>query len=192
MKDLGDMHTLLINNYIKKHQYKSYLEIGTGDGKNFNQIKCLYKLSVDPDNNARSATHKMTSDDFFNSNDLFFDFIFVDGLHEKDQVIKDIQNSLKYLNKGGIIMVHDCLPSREREQLVPRESKVWTGDVWKAWVYFRSFDNLNMYVFDIDHGIGIIKRGAQKTIHVKPEDLTWNNFKDNKEDWLNLIDFPMV
>lgn len=186
------MHTTIINNYIKKHSYKSYLEIGMGDGKNFKEIKCLYKIGVDPDESAIGATHKMTSDDFFNSNELFYDIIFVDGLHEHEQVIRDINNALNILSEGGLIVVHDCLPSREIEQIVPRISKVWTGDVWKAWVHFRSFENLEMYVFDIDHGIGIIKRGKQSPLHIKSEDLIWENFDTNKNEWLNLIDIPLL
>lgn len=186
------MHTLIINSYIKKHSYKSYLEIGMGDGKNFKDIKSLYKIGVDPDENAIGATHKMTSDDFFANNDLLYDLIFIDGLHEHEQVIRDINNSLKFLSEDGLIVVHDCLPSREVEQIVPRKSKVWTGDVWKAWMHFRSNEYLTMYVFDIDHGIGIIKRGKQIPLHIQPEDLTWENFVINKIEWLNIIDMPMV
>ena len=52
-------------------------------------------------------------------------------MHEYEQVKKDIINSVKYLNDGGVIFVHDCLPRGYFEQAVPRSQHVWTGDVWK-------------------------------------------------------------
>jgi hypothetical protein len=110
-------------------------------------------------------------------------------LHHSDQVIKDIENSLKFLNDGGTIIVHDCLPKTELEQIIPRETKVWTGDVWKAWLEYRKRNDLRMFVFDVDYGIGIIQRGSQTPIFVNDEDLTWDNFEKNKEVWLNLVSY---
>ena len=54
----------------------------------------------------------MTSDDFFRDNKEKFDLIFIDGLHETNQVDRDIENSLKFINKGGTILLHDCLPKK--------------------------------------------------------------------------------
>ena len=39
-----------------------------------------------------------------------FDIIFIDGLHEYDQVKKDIVNSLKFIDEKGFILIHDLLP----------------------------------------------------------------------------------
>ena len=61
------------------------------------QISRLKKrVGVDP---VEGGTHKMTSDHFFSINKDNFDIIFIDGLHEYSQVMKDIKNSLKFLNK---------------------------------------------------------------------------------------------
>jgi len=49
-----------------------------------------------------------------------YDVIFIDGLHYYKQVLKDIKNSLKILNKDGFILVHDCLPRTLAHQAVPR------------------------------------------------------------------------
>ena len=50
----------------------------------------------------------MTSDEFFKNNKLFFDLIFLDGLHIlHEQTMKDIDNSLNYLKKNGLIVIHD-------------------------------------------------------------------------------------
>ena len=104
----------IIQELINKHGYKNYLEIGVRDGSCFNAIKCESKDGVDPDLSS-AATVKLTSDEFFKRWEAEkevpawykFDIIFIDGLHHADQVEKDIDNSLKYLNEGGIIVMHD-------------------------------------------------------------------------------------
>ena len=189
MMDFVNYHIKLINNYISRYNYKSYLEIGIDECVCFRQIQCEYKVGVDPYSSSNCVTHKMSSDEFFLQNNKTFDIIFIDGLHHSDQVIKDIENSLKILNKGGTVIVHDCLPLNEIEQIVPRQTKVWTGDVWKAWMIFRKRKDLRMFVFDIDYGIGVIQMGEQDPFVVDDEDLTWNNFQKNKEVWLNLISY---
>ena len=45
----------------------------------------------------------MTSDAFFATNKESFDFIFIDGLHEANQVFRDAMNSLEWLNPGKAI-----------------------------------------------------------------------------------------
>ena len=50
---------------------------------------------------------KMSSDDFFSENNQFFDVIYIDGWHGTSRVAKDISNSWKFLNLGGIIICDD-------------------------------------------------------------------------------------
>ena len=52
---------------------------------------------------------KMTSDNFFNQNTSKFDFIYIDGDHSKDQVLKDLQNSWAVLNANGFLLVDDYM-----------------------------------------------------------------------------------
>ena len=91
----------VINDVITRYKKTSYLEIGCAEDKNFSAIYCDKKIGVDP--NSR-GTHKMTSDKFFKDNKDTFDVIFIDGLHTKEQVSKDISNSLECLNSNGIFM----------------------------------------------------------------------------------------
>lgn len=176
----------IIQHLINKINAKSYLEIGIYDGYVFNNIVCDYKVGVDPDFSSK-ATVFLTSDDFFASNKENFDVIFIDGLHHNEQVYRDIENSLKVLNDNGYIICHDMNPNKEIIQRVPRETAEWTGDCWKAWVTIRSKrDDINMFVVDTDYGCGIINRGKQKLLEIKDE-LNWNNFILNRNEWLNLI-----
>lgn len=79
------------------------------------------------------------------------------------------------------------LPSSKQTQEVPRKQNAWTGDCWKAWVKLRSLrSDLTMCVVNTDHGCGIIKFGKQKTINLDKE-LTYENFVQNKNEWMNII-----
>lgn len=177
----------IINGLIKKNNYKNYLEIGCQKDKTFNSINCENKIGIDIE---RGGTIKISSDDYFKSienSDIEFDIIFIDGSHEKEQVLKDIKNSLKYLSKLGTIIMHDCLPTSFEMQKVPRISKVWTGNVWEAFVEMRKNRiTLEMCTIDVDYGCGIIKFGTQEKLTIKGK-IDYINFEKNKKEWMNII-----
>lgn len=181
--------TQIINAIAKKIHATSYLEIGTREGKNFNAINIEYKIGVDPDKNA--ITHfKGTSDEFFASEFVRpFSIIFIDGLHEHEQVTRDILNSLDYLEEGGYIICHDCNPTTEIMQRVPRQSKQWTGDVWRSIADLRAQrDDLSVFVVDTDYGVGIITKGKGERLKM-PENTEWDYNKHlvpNRKEILNL------
>ena len=177
----------IINDLIKKNGYKSYLEIGVYNKEwNFNKIICKHKVGVDP-NPSVGATYAVTSDEFFVKNYDKFDIIFIDGLHHYEQVSKDIHNSLNALNAGGSIVVHDCNPTTKEMQQVPRIQGEWTGDVWRAWIEYRLYENLSMKVYDVDYGVGIIQIGKQEPLIV--DNPTYEQFSINKKEWLNLVPY---
>ena len=185
-------HISIIQSLIDSHKYQSYLEIGIETGVCFNSIKVKNKTGVDPDtncvNNVKSGKFfALTSDDFFAQNQETFDIIFIDGLHRAEQFIKDVDNALLCLNPNGVIVCHDCNPSTETMQIVPREQIEWTGDVWKGWVYLRRQPDLSMKVMDCDYGCGIIQKGKQEPLII--DEPTYEDFAKNKIKWLNLISF---
>ena len=55
----------------------------------------------------RYEKNKMTSDEYFNKNNFFFDLIFIDGLHYFDQVILDAKNSMKFLRQNSYLLFDD-------------------------------------------------------------------------------------
>ena len=165
--------TDIIQNIINLKKYKNYLEIGCDNDENFSQIKIENKVGVDP---LKGGTLRITSDEFFVNNKDFFDIIFLDGLHTYEQTIKDIDNSLKFLNNEGVILVHDCLPKKIWNQIVPRIYGHWNGDVWKAIVHSRTYDYADTYTCTVDHGLGVIfKRKNRDKL-----ELSTQNFKDLK------------
>ena len=151
----------VINNIIKIKKYKNYLEIGCFENENFDKIYIESKTGVDP---VSGGTVRDTSDNFFLKNQIFYDIIFIDGLHIYNQVRKDIANSLKFLKPNGIIILHDCLPLKIRDQMVPRSHEHWNGDTWKALVEIRTLENVDSYTILADNGLGVVFKRKNRNI----------------------------
>jgi Methyltransferase domain len=177
-----------------------YLEIGVSRGVGFRRISADEKIAVDPafklsarsrrlaDAKAR-ATHyfETTSDAFFANETAFLeqrgiDVALIDGLHTYGQVVRDVENTLRYLRDDGVIVLHDCNPANA-SIACPATSHAdlraqnhwwnflrvengslywgaWSGDVWKAIVQLRSTrTDLRIAVLDCDCGVGIIRKG---------------------------------
>ena len=162
----------LINYVINKYNYKKYLEIGCHNNEVFNKIK-IEKIGVDP---VSGGNFKGTSDKFFEQNKENFDCIFIDGMHEYKQVKKDIINSIKFLNKNGIIILHDCLPKSINHQRVPRTRYSWNGDVWKAVVEARTWKHVDTFTVLSDQGLGIIKNKDNSDL-LNLEDISFEKLK---------------
>ena len=178
----------IINKIIKDNDYHAYLEIGYGNGYNFNRIKCDIKNACDPNKNPYFIGD---SDAFFDAHkDNVFDIVFIDGLHHAEQVRKDIINSIKQLTENGAIVLHDSIPPSKSHQVVPRKQTSWTGDVWKAVVGFKqSYPSVEVYTYRSDYGITVIKPNGKKVKkHFEKIEMTYEEFKSNEVELLNIID----
>jgi len=192
-------HAGLINYFIKKHDYKSYLEIGASSGNTYNQItKIEVKHGIEPRPNPRcESTHNMTSDQFFEllEPNYNYDVIYVDGLHESHQVDKDLKNAIEHLSQDGMIFLDDIWPPNYEWQVTPRvkRSPGWCGDVWKSYVKLRcTRSDLRMIAFQADKNkwsrISIIRHGNQETIKDPIEQcLDYEYFDQNRERLLNIV-----
>jgi len=180
----------LIQEIIDKKKYEKYLEIGCDDDLLFSKINSNKKFGVDPKS---GGNIRKTSDEFFDTNIEKFDLIFIDGLHEYNQVKKDIRNSLNFLNNDGLILLHDCLPTEMSHQAVPRYRHIWLGDVWKAIVFFRQDPNLNIYTCKIETGIAVIKKELNEDIldHTIKDckKLKFKDFYNNYEKFMRLYEY---
>ena len=178
----------IINKLISFKKYSSFLEIGCDKNANFSNVLIKKKIGVDPNS---GGTHKMTSDEFFKRNTEKFDLIFIDGLHVTSQVDRDINNSLQCLNENGLILLHDCLPKKIWQQIVPCIYPKWNGDVWKSIVKSRTREDINTYTIIADHGIGLIINEKNKRIlNLSKEKLRKLQFRDyfnNHSEYMNLI-----
>lgn len=179
----------IIQNIINSRKYKKYLEIGCDKNQIFSNILIDFKIGVDP---VQGGNVRKTSDDFFKNNFENFDIVFIDGLHQYDQVNKDIANSLKVLNDGGIILLHDCMPKSYFHQAIPRSRMSWNGDVWKNIVEARTKPQIDTYTCFADQGIGMIfKRPNKNKLDIDIKNFSKLQFRDfyyNYKEYLNIID----
>lgn len=176
----------IINHFIKKNNYKSYLEIGYFKGWSFDNVTCERKVAVDPNpckdeyqqdmpygclhyNGLENYyINKQTSDEYFDecktlSEENCYDIIFIDGMHEATQVTRDIENSIKHLSPGGTIVLHDCNPPTYQHTTTGDCGGNWNGDCYKALINFilRNTGGYEVYTIDSDWGVGVIKPKPQ-------------------------------
>ena len=212
----------VIQKIIRRVNARVYLEIGIQQGKCFLEIKAPKKMGVDPSfsigpirklifhllniRNFFNEYYAMTSDDFFRAkSDVLkqggLDVVFIDGLHTYGQTLKDVNNSLEYLNKGGVIVMHDCNPrsatiahpansfEHAESMHLPDWTKEWCGDVWKTVVHLRaSRSDLNIFVLDCDCGLGIITKAApENTLKYSAQELRNLSYGDLEKDRINIL-----
>ncbi len=201
-----DVINYLLKNYGDKPT--TYLEIGVRNpADNFNHIHATKKYSVDPglEFKENPVDFKMTSNDFFKQlesgnllgQEIKFDIVFIDGLHLADQVTQDIHNALKFISKGGFIVLHDCNPPSEwhaREEYLYDLSpamRYWSGTTWKSFYKQRFNSDVSCVCIDSDWGIGIITK--DKIFDTLKHDfnpfLEFHVLKANRELSLNLMSF---
>lgn len=201
----------IVNRLIKKYDYQDYFEIGQQKGQCFLEINAENKEGLDPkpkDSLGVPCKYHMTSDEFFSDyvGDKKYDIFFIDGLHIREQVYRDVINALNHLKSNGSIVLHDCNPAEEWNQVTsedpvdrvhrrlcrgPNKHGDWNGDVWKAFLDLRrTRDDLKMFTVDTDFGCGVVRLGNQDlyTDDVEASDMyTWGYFKENRGKILNLI-----
>lgn len=215
----------VIQRFINRINARTYLEIGTSHGECFLKIIAPNKIAVDPVtkinwikrifydvgniSNLRSRYIQLTSDQFFMEEKHYLmknglDVVFIDGLHTYEQSLIDVQNALKFLNPGGVIVMHDCNPKdeisafpgkslHEVNQLNLKDwPNEWCGDVWKTIANLRSErSDLNIFVLDCDFGLGIITQGKPSNnldfSKSKLKNLMYSDLEQDRENILNLM-----
>ena len=198
----------IINKLTNK--YDRYLEIGVEYGECFNETHFVNKVGVDPDPKFCSKVGQIiflqTSDDFFKQYDVKqqFDVIFIDGMHQAEYVLRDINNCIQILSNNGTIFMDDILPLNYNEQLkipikhyyengILKYGENWTGDVWKV-VYhllkkykdkildFKYFYNINF------RGIGALKfKEVFKICDEEIDDINSYNYFSDFSDYITIL-----
>lgn len=161
-----------INNFLN---IKKYLEIGVQQGHTFNNLELPYKVAVDPlfqfdyknFENPSCKFFETTSDDYFinHSNQDIFDLIFLDGLHEFPQTLRDFNSAIKNSNKQTLIILDDVFPNDVYSSLIKNpylfrkmndpenNDGSWHGDVFKTIFFIHDFFPTYTYC-TIDYGYG--------------------------------------
>lgn len=131
----------------------SYLEVGVAAGETLFSVEAGEAVGVDPQPSfeetklpAHVRFFRATSDEFFrdHAEGPYFDLIYLDGLHEWKQTLRDFQSSLHHLKAGGIIVIDDVFPtdpwsaSPDPQQVLKARAAGmvnhgrWYGDVYKV------------------------------------------------------------
>lgn len=214
----------VINALLQKRTPATYLEIGLARGENWFRVRAAHKIGIEPRDVFTSEKISwgrklffsfsrwrgaqiwaVTSDNYFNhlsAADLVpgrIDVAFIDGWHSYDQSLKDVLNCLTWLDRAGVIVLHDCNPESAaaaaptpQEALALSEGKSgWNGDVWKTIVHLRSLRrDLSVCVLDCDEGLGIISFGAPENVLDYTADqiaeLTYDTLQRERRSLLNL------
>lgn len=199
-----------------------YLEIGVSRGQAFQRISADVKLAVDPAFRLTERTRELadakgrvvkyfetTSDAFFENETTLLeqnpvDVALIDGLHTYEQVVRDVENTVRFLKDDGVIFLHDCNPPFElagrradswdefmAQQSGPLKIGIWNGDVWKAIVELRSTrPDLVVGVLKCDQGVGFVRKGSpESTLSYSPKQvaaLTYADLKADRKRLLNL------
>jgi hypothetical protein len=178
----------IINHFIKKYNYKTYLELGVRDKTNtFNNIFCELKEGVDINPNC-NPDYLMTTDEFFSTLPIEkkWDLIFIDADHEKNQVMRDFENSLLHLSENGTIIMDDINPFTE-ELLLPQ----YCNNAWEVFATLRKTrDDLEMFAIQSSF-CGIVRRGKQKThnLEIKSDFLFLDK---NRDELLNVTEWEKI
>jgi glycosyltransferase involved in cell wall biosynthesis len=189
-----------------------YFEIGVENGYTFSNTHFLHKVGIDPipkyistNNNLDTGKFeeiiKLTSDEYFKSINIsddnseivsidsddcidIYDVIFIDGMHHCENVLRDFNNSIKILNKNGLIFIDDCIPLNYNEQFkipskhyyengILKYREEWTGDVWK-FIYHLLLNYKDKFTFTYFHNIDY--RGILCIKIIQPFEVSVTNY----------------
>ena len=179
----------VVNRFVCTRGYSSCLEITLRRPK-VGGVRCYKRVCVSP--KGGSDTINKSSDEFFKSNVDKFDVVIIDGIHSCSQVLRDIDNAMKALNDGGIVLVRNCLPTSEYVASVDPHGGAWCGDVYRAAAWHFSTSPFMCYTVDTDYGCGIIDTackadGTSMIEYGSPEDLTYAKFEESREFLLHVV-----
>lgn len=120
-----------------------YFEIGVRHGRSLALASCP-AVGVDPDPDIQVAlpdsvrVEKIASDDFFaQGTDPVLtsqpDLVFIDGMHLFEFALRDFMNVERMSGPGTVVVIDDVCPNLAQQATRDRETRVWTGDVWKLY-----------------------------------------------------------
>jgi SAM-dependent methyltransferase len=128
----------------KVHQLvkpRFYTEIGVEYGNSLRLANCS-ALGIDPSPqptaplDPRHQLSLTTSDDFFMLTDAAaqlqpIDLSYIDGMHQIEFAMKDFMHMELFCHPGSVVIVDDIYPAHALQGERIRQSRYWTGDVWK-------------------------------------------------------------
>lgn len=149
---------------------RTYLEIGVNDGTSL-ALSRVPTVAIDPafkvTKEISTDVHlvRATSDEFFARREPLarlprptVDLSFIDGMHLSEYALRDFMNIERYTEPGSVIMLDDMLPRNVEEAARNRQTRFWTGDVYKLLEALRRYrpDLISLEVNTRGSGTGLV------------------------------------
>jgi hypothetical protein len=126
----------------------TYLEIGVRNGDSLALSRSTtvgidpgYRLLVAPPPDTK--LFRQTSDDYFERPDPLatlsrrpVSFSFIDGMHLAEFALRDFVNVERHAHWTGVVVFDDILPRDSEMAARDRQTRTWTGDVYKVLAIF--------------------------------------------------------
>ena len=161
LKDTNFDHSNIIYSIAKDTGCESYLELGLYKGSTINLVNTVVPKCVGVDVVPVEIIGEFflgKPDEFFKLNTDTFDIIFIDADHKFESVEKDFYNSLKILNKYGIIFIHDIDPISKKYTAIG-----YCGDSYKIIDVISKKKDLNFIILPVlEAGLLLINRTCDR------------------------------
>ena len=149
-----------INRIFEGVGLDTYLEIGIEHGSNLRDVQAGRSVGVDPNPTGQAVDfaehieiHRVTSDEYFDHLDPLtrFDCVFIDGLHEFEQSLRDLLWSMAFSHDRTVFILDDTRPDTyhgalplsrqpgEVREAMGSPSHGWMGDVYKTLAFVNDF-----------------------------------------------------
>ena len=169
----GESYLTVLKHVHTLFRPETYLEVGTSTGESLARASCA-SIAIDPafqigldifSNKTICHMMQMGSDDFFKNHNpqtilgKSLDFVFLDGMHWCEFLLRDFMNVEKYCKRNSIIAIHDCIPINSHvarrvqgDMTLAAQAEQpdwWAGDVWKAVNLLQKIrPDLQIHAFD--------------------------------------------
>ena len=130
---------------------RTYLEIGIQKGHSI-ALSRVPSIGIDPEFQVEAELQadvhlaRTTSDEFFTRKDPLahlalrvVDLAFIDGMHLSEYVVRDYLAVERFTLPTSVVVFDDMLPRTIEEAARRRNTKAWTGDVYKALEALRRY-----------------------------------------------------
>jgi len=171
-------HVLTLYNLVRNLKPECIVEIGTGEGVSTmaiaqairdtqrfddNQYQCDFNTcDINPDVQgvgehcvAPVRFHIMPSDYLATIWDRPIQFLFIDGCHEYQQVLRDYRNFWRWIPINGFVLFHDTYPPSEEYM-----SKEYSWDTYKILTDLRKQSSVEMVTLPFSFGLTICRKLA--------------------------------
>ena len=167
-------HSTFIGYLASIYKPKIYVELGLYEGETLSKVRphaeIVYGIDMKSNQQLESLKKYNNVNIIYSSTDIFFesfdkniDMAFIDADHCIESCKKDLENVLKRLNPGGVILLHDTDP--ESDKLI---DPGFCGDSYKIVDILENNLDVNITTFPISNaGLSIVTRKGNTRKHLR-------------------------